>query len=122
MNHSDFQKQKETANFSGAETIKFDEGKLRLSLIPRSLFIALGTVLTYGARKYEPYNWAKGTDWSRLYDATLRHLTAWWDGEDKDPESGYSHLWHALTNICFLIVYVAHGRGKDDRPKEFGPL
>ena len=38
---------------------KFDQGKPRLSLIPRSALIAAGEVLSFGAKKYDPHNWRK---------------------------------------------------------------
>ena len=94
---------------------KHDEGKLPLHLIPRVAYEALGRVLAFGVKKYDAWNWAKGMDWSRNYSAAMRHMTAWWDGEDKDPETGYSHLWHAFTDIMFLIAYEAYGIGEDDR-------
>jgi hypothetical protein len=95
---------------------KWDGGKTRMDLLPVELMTAVGTILTGGAKKYGDRNWEKGLEWSRVYAATLRHLFAWWSGEDKDPESGHSHLWHVATNIAFLIAYEARGTGKDDRP------
>ena len=61
-------------------------------------------------------NWEKGMDWSRLYAAALRHLTAWWRGNDIDHESGLPHLAHALCCINFLLAYELRGMGRDDRP------
>lgn len=62
-------------------------------------------------------NWEKGMDWSRPFSALHRHLEAWWNGENHDPETGYSHLWHAGCCILFLIAYERRGIGKDDRPE-----
>lgn len=39
----------------------------------------------------------------RYYDAAIRHLTAWWDGERNDPESNLPHLAHAACCIIFLL-------------------
>lgn len=75
---------------------------------------ALGKVLAFGARKYAAGNWALGMDWSRPWDAMHRHLTAWASGERTDPETGYSHLWHAAAMLMFLIAYEARGVGRDD--------
>lgn len=99
------------------EGVKHDGGKPRLGLIHKSFMWALATTLTKGAQKYNEYNWLGGMDWSRPYDATLRHLTAWWDGESKDLESGDSHLWHAAAEIMFLVVFEVLGLGKDNRYK-----
>jgi hypothetical protein len=96
---------------------KFDYGKIRWSLVPWDSVRAILNILEAGAKKYAPRNWEQGMDWSRPFDACIRHLTAWWNGEHKDPDTGYSHLWHAGCNILFLIAYELRGVGKDDRPK-----
>lgn len=95
---------------------KNDSQKTRLELIAPEALEALGRVLTYGTRKYEPWNWRYGMNWSRPYGALLRHLNAWWSREDNDLESGYSHLWHAFCELMFLVVYEVQGLGHDDRP------
>ena len=94
---------------------KFDEGKPMLGLISKSLIWGVGTILTFGAVKYGEQNWRKGMLWSRPYNALLRHLTAWWDGESNDLESGKSHLWHAATELMFLMEYEEKNLGQDDR-------
>lgn len=97
---------------------KFDEGKPMLGLVPKSLIWAVGWILTFGAKKYGEHNWRKGLKWSRAYNALLRHLTAWWDGESIDAKSGRSHLWHAATELAFLIEYEESKTGEDDRWKK----
>lgn len=97
------------------EGAKFDEGKLLLGLIPPEAIIALGEVLTYGAKKYGKRNWEKGFDHSRTVDAALRHLYAYLGGEDIDPESKLHHLKHFLCNAAFLVTFVERGIGTDDR-------
>lgn len=95
---------------------KNDSEKIRLELIPTEVIWSLGKVLTFGAKKYDDRNWEKGIAWSRVYGALQRHLNAWWGGESKDEETGFSHLWHALCCIVFLVTYEIRGVGKDDRP------
>lgn len=95
--------------------VKFDQEKLRTDLVPPEAVFALAEVLRYGAKKYEERNWEKGMAWGRAYGAALRHLLSWWKGEDKDPESGISHLHHALTNLAFLVAYSARRAGTDNR-------
>lgn len=85
------------------EFVKFDGDKLRPDLIPPSAIRALAEVLTFGARKYKPDNWRNCRDLSRYNAALQRHLLAYAEGETYDVESGMPHLWHALTNIAFLI-------------------
>lgn len=85
---------------------KYDTEKLRTDLIPIAVTNGLAQVLTHGAKKYGDRNWESGIDFNRIYGAAFRHLFAWWDGEDIDPESGLNHLKHALCNIAFLIHYT----------------
>jgi len=48
----------------------------------------------------------------------LRHLTAWWAGEDLDPESGLHHLAHAACCLMFLLEYTQTHTELDDRPRQ----
>lgn len=95
--------------------LKNNSGKLRLSLIPPSLSLYIGAVLTFGALKYEDHNWRKGFNWSILLDSLKRHLTAFEAGEDLDAESGLPHLAHIATNVAFLIEHESQDLGEDDR-------
>lgn len=97
------------------EGVKFDLGKPPLSLLPRAALEAEAQVLAYGANKYGRDNWRLGMDHSRLLDACLRHIVAYAEGEDIDPESGLPHLAHARCSLGFLLHYRAAGVGKDDR-------
>lgn len=95
---------------------KDDSGKLRMELLPPELLTATATVLGFGAQKYADRNWEKGMKWGRVFGALMRHMWAWWRGEKSDPETGYSHLWHAACCISFLIAYEQRQIGEDDRP------
>lgn len=96
---------------------KLDTGKVRLDLIPPELVFGVGKVLTFGAKKYSERNWENGIAYGRVFGAALRHLFSWWKGERLDPETGYSHLWHAACCIAFLIAYEERGMVQwDDRP------
>lgn len=105
-------------NFKGdsMSATKHDGDKPRMDLIAPEALEGLGKVLAFGAKKYAARNWEKGMDWGRVYGAAMRHLNAWQSGQDTDPETGYSHLAHALCNIHFLIAYEAREVGNDDRP------
>lgn len=96
---------------------KHDDGKPRYDLLPEPALEAMARVLAYGAQKYGEHNWRAGMSWSRLFAATLRHLWAFWRGEDNDPESGLPHLAHAQTNIAFLIAFTKDKPVFDDRWK-----
>lgn len=95
---------------------KFDSEKLRMDLIPVSAIKGLAAILTHGAKKYGDRNWEGGLAWSRPYAATLRHLTAWYDGEDLDGDSGFPHLYCALCEVAFLIEFATTHKELDDRP------
>lgn len=110
---------KETAKLT--EAVKHDQGKLDWSLLPIDSVEEILRVLEFGKRKYAAWNWASngGFKYSRLYRSLLRHIFAWWRGEDNDPETGLSHLAHAGCNILFLLYYIKHRNTKyqnnDDR-------
>ena len=95
---------------------KFDSDKLRYDLLPPELLEEVARVLAFGAEKYSARNWELGMQWSRPFGAMMRHMWAWWGGEDKDPETGYSHLAHAACCIAFLVAYERRNAGEDDRP------
>lgn len=95
--------------------IKHDAGKIPMELLPAPALEEIARVLQFGAKKYAAWNWAKGFGWTRLAGAALRHLFAWVNGEDRDPESGLSHLAHAGCCILFLITHERCGLGTDDR-------
>lgn len=94
---------------------KDDDQKLRMDLIPPETIEALAQVLTHGASRYGDRNWETGMRWGRVFAACMRHLWAWWRGETIDPDSGYSHLYHALFCVSALVTYEQRNKGKDDR-------
>lgn len=99
-----------------AEGIKHDSEKLRYDLLPFDALKAEVEVWTYGASKYADRNWEKGFNWMRIVGSTLRHLTSFILGEDRDPETGFYHLAHAACNIRMLLTFQLRGIGQDDRP------
>lgn len=97
--------------------IKHDSGKPPMSLLSRTALEEISKVLEFGANKYAADNWRKGFKWRRTLDAAMRHLTAFMDGEDVDPESGLSHLAHLGCNIMFLLEFQKTHPELDDRYK-----
>lgn len=83
---------------------KFDTGKPRWSLLPTRAVQRIIDVLEVGALKYDVDNWKCVPDAStRYYDALMRHVHAWRDGETCDPETGLHHLAHAGCCLLFLL-------------------
>lgn len=97
--------------------LKFDQNKLPLNLLSTEAMNQTAAVLAFGAEKYASHNWRKGFAWSRPLAAAMRHITAFNDGENTDPESGLSHLAHAACCIMFLLEFEKTHPHLDDRYK-----
>lgn len=97
--------------------VKHDQDKLPLHLLSTEALNQTAAVLKFGAQKYAEHNWRKGFAWSRPLAAAMRHLTAFNAGEDRDPESGLSHLAHAACCIMFLLEFEKTHPHLDDRYK-----
>jgi len=96
---------------------KNDGGKPRMELLSRAALEGCAQVLTFGAQKYASDNWRAGMAWRRLIGAAMRHLQAFADGEDMDPESGLPHLDHLACCVMFLSEFQKKNMGTDDRYK-----
>ena len=90
---------------------KDDSNKPRYSLLPMGTINQVVRVLEYGASdKYEVDNWQKIPDARRrFYDAAMRHIDAWWNGEKIDKESKLPHLAHAICCLLFLMWFDNKG-------------
>jgi Domain of unknown function (DUF5664) len=97
--------------------VKYDQDKAPLSLLSNEALVQTARVLAFGKEKYAAHNWRNGFEWSRPLSAALRHILAFQDGEDRDPESGLSHLAHAMCCIMFLLEFEKTHRELDDRWK-----
>jgi hypothetical protein len=105
------------------EAQKNDGGKPPMGLLDTFALVQIARVLAFGAQKYAAHNWRKGMEWSRMVDAMLRHILAWNDGEDNDPESGLSHLAHAGCCLMFLLNYeLTHTEFDDRYRRAVGPV
>ena len=91
--------------------------KVPLSGMPAPVLLECGLVKLHGDLKYGRYNWREaGVRASVYYDASIRHLMAWYEGEDIDPDSGVHHLAHAMTGLSVLRDSQMRGNWTDDRP------
>jgi len=95
--------------------IKHDREKVQVELLSPLWLTGVGQVLTFGARKYAAHNWRKGIARSRLLGACLRHLFAYLGGEDRDPETGLLHLYHASCCLMFAAELHETRPDLDDR-------
>ena len=83
---------------------KHDTGKPRFSLLPLKQVATVVAVLEFGAKKYAPDNWQKvDNQRERYFDAAMRHIMSWWQGEKLDTETNLPHLAHAVCCLLFLM-------------------
>jgi hypothetical protein len=90
--------------------------KLPLHLWPETA-TAMGTLgLLDGALKYGRNNWRETGVRATIYiDALKRHINAYAEGEDLDPDSKMPHLAHALADLAILVDADAASKLNDDR-------
>lgn len=95
--------------------VKYDAGKPRMDLLPPDALIAIAEVFTFGAEKYDAWNWAKGMRGGRLVASLHRHMAAYQLGQDHDEESGLHHLAHAGCCVMMLLGLHLRDTVEDDR-------
>jgi hypothetical protein len=76
----------------------------------------LNGMLKYGRSNFRIH----GIRASIYYDAAKRHLDAWFEGEECDPDDGVPHLAAALACIAIIVDAQAAGKLNDDRSVEGG--
>ena len=91
--------------------------KVPFSTVPSEVIAEIGLAMFEGARKYGRHNYREiGVRASVYYDAFMRHVTAWWEGQDIDPDSGLSHLTKAMACLVVLRDSMIIENWEDDRP------
>jgi hypothetical protein len=94
--------------------------KAPLHLVPTGPLYEVGLAMLEGGRKYGAHNFrAAGTRASVYYDAAMRHINQWWEGEDIDPESGVHHLMKAAACLFVQRDSQMMGNDVDDRPIKY---
>lgn len=92
--------------------------KAPMWLLPPYALQQTAWVHKLGASKYQPYNWRDtGVCATTYISAIMRHLDAWRDGEDIDPESGVTHLAHIAASCNILMDAHQCSKLIDDRSK-----
>ena len=91
--------------------------KAPMSTVSGPVLAELGVAMMEGARKYGRHNYrVAGVQASVYYDAALRHLFSYWEGEDVDPDSGLSHITKCLSTLVVLRDSMIQNTLTDDRP------
>ncbi|MCK1741362.1 hypothetical protein IVA80_10920 [Bradyrhizobium sp. 139] len=92
--------------------------KVPVSPIPAPVLGEVGLAMMEGALKYGRHNYRViGVRASVYYDAVMsRHMPAWWEGQDNDPDSGLSHVTKAIASLVVLRDAMMRGNWEDDRP------
>lgn len=91
--------------------------KPAMSSVPPAALVHLMRAMADGRRKYGLMNWReKRVSATIYYDAALRHLLAWYDGEQSARDSGVHHLGHAMACLAIVLDAEATGNLNDDRP------
>lgn len=98
--------------------LRYNMGKAKWDLIDFPSLEPMVKVMEYGAQKYAPHNWKKGMLHTEITACLMRHLFAYLNGEDVDPESGESHIGHVQANAMFLQYNIKNHPSLDDRYKK----
>lgn len=94
--------------------------KVPYSTVPAGPLAELGLAMLEGALKYGRHNYrAVGVRTSVYYDACRRHLDAFWEGQDTDPDSGLPHIVKAIACLVVLRDSQLIGNVVDDRPPSY---
>lgn len=91
--------------------------KAPMSTVSSAVLAEVGVAMLEGALKYGRHNYrGVGVRASVYYDATMRHMFSWWEGEDQDPDSGMSHITKAIASLVVLRDAMIQSKIEDDRP------
>lgn len=91
--------------------------KASMSAVPVVVLAELGVAMMEGARKYGRHNYRAADIRASVYfDAVMRHMMAWFEGEDIDPDSGLSHVTKAIASLVVLRDGQVNSNIIDDRP------
>ncbi|MFA5669984.1 MAG: dATP/dGTP diphosphohydrolase domain-containing protein [Balneolaceae bacterium] len=97
--------------------------KAPMSTVSAAVMAEIGVGMLEGAVKYGRHNYrVVGVRASSYYDAAKRHIQAWWEGEDIDPDSGLNHIVKAITSLVVLRDAMIQNKMTDDRPPRSEPF
>lgn len=91
--------------------------KTQLQLIPPAFNVEVAKALQNGSSKYGPWNWRQSRVEVMTYiGAMRRHIDAFLNGEDIDPDSGAHHLGCVAASAAIVIDAAQFGSLIDNRP------
>lgn len=96
------------------QALRYNQGKLKWSLVHFASLVPMIKVLMFGAKKYAPNNWRKPLIKEEILESMQRHLAALLDGEDIDSESGESHMGHIQCNAMFYNYHFVIKKKEDE--------
>jgi hypothetical protein len=105
---------------------RWNQDKAPMEFIPLHLLAETAEVFhlvtTRKIRPYPMWNWANGMPWLVPYACLVRHLAAWFCGEEFDTGpngSGKRHTAHMMCNLLMMIHYEQTFPEGDNRPKRW---
>ena len=91
--------------------------KIPYSCLPAPVVAEVAVAMYEGALKYGRNNYREAKVISSIYlDATKRHMDAFLEGEDIDPDSDIHHLSKAIASLMVLRDGIISDQWIDDRP------
>lgn len=87
------------------KALRYNQGKLKWSLVDFDSLKPMIEVLMFGAQKYAPDNWKKGLDKKEILESLQRHLIELFNEEPIDKESNLRHIGHILCNAMFYAYF-----------------
>lgn len=85
--------------------LRYNENKLRWSLVDFKSLEPLVEVLEYGTKKYEVDNWKRGLELRAIMDSLMRHVVEINNNQYIDEESKCLHMGHIMANAMFWIYF-----------------
>lgn len=93
--------------------------KASTACIPSAAIFALGAAMQDGANKYGAFNYRDTqVTASVFFNAMMRHMLDWYEGENYAPDSKVHHLGHLAACCAIVLDGISNGNFIDDRPQK----
>ncbi len=92
------------------KALRYNEGKIRWSLVHFPSLEPMVEVLEYWSKKYAEENWKKPMPKKQILESMMRHLVRLMEDEELDSESWLPHVWHILANCMFYSYHSTHDK------------